>query len=148
MTAPFTVAVAGERAVVELHRAVVSSVPDRFRPTEHAGDVTLVDASVAGWVYELEGAARQGVRGILVAAAGAADGSDAVRAAGAVAHPTGVVVVVDRGRSADRAWQEVASRVRRGDRGGRRDHGDRAALFVDDPGQSVAVDGGLSRSTF
>jgi hypothetical protein len=108
MTAPFTVAVVGERAVVEQHRAVVASIPDRFRPAVHAGDVTLVDASVAGWVKKLEAAARQGVRGILVAPAGAADGSDAVRAAGAVARDAGVVVVVDRGRSADRAWHEVA----------------------------------------
>src|ERR687895_43969 len=104
MTAPLTVAVAGERPVVE---QVLSSVPERFRPTVHAGDVTLVDASVAGWVDKLEAAARQGVRGILVAAAGAADGSDAVRAASAVARDAGVVVVVDRGRSADRAWREV-----------------------------------------
>jgi hypothetical protein len=108
MTAPLTVAVAGERPVGEQHRAVLSSVPHRFRPTVHAGDVTLVDASVAGWVKKLEAAAQQGVRGILVAAAGAADGSDAVRAAGAVARDAGVVVVVDRGRSADRAWREVA----------------------------------------
>jgi hypothetical protein len=108
MTAPLTVAVAGERPVVEQHRAVLSSIPNRFRPAEHAGDVALVDASVAGWVKKLEAAARQGVRGILVAAAGAADGSDAVRAAGAVARDAGVVVVVDRCRPADRGWREVA----------------------------------------
>jgi hypothetical protein len=114
MTAPLTVAMAGERPVVEQHRAVqfsvavLSSVPDRFRPTVHAGDVTLVDASVAGWAKKLEAAARQGARGILVAAAGTMDGSDEVRAAAAAAGDAGVVVVADRGQSADRAWRDVA----------------------------------------
>jgi hypothetical protein len=109
MTTPFTVAMAGERQVVEQHHAVLSSIPDRFRPAVHAGDVALVDASVAGWATQLEAVSRQGARGILVAAAGVADGSDAVRAAGAVARDAGVVVVVDRGRPADRAWRESAA---------------------------------------
>jgi hypothetical protein len=108
MTTPFTVALPGERPNVELHRAVLSSVPDRFRPTEHGGDVALVDASATGWAEKLEAAARQRVRGTLVAAAGTADGPDAVRTAGAVAREAGVVVVVDRPHSMDRAWREVA----------------------------------------
>jgi hypothetical protein len=105
MTTPFTVALTGERPNVELHRAVLSSVPDRFRPTEHGGDVALVDASATGWAEKLETAARQRVRGTVVAAAGTADDPDAVRTAGAVAREAGVVVVVDRPHSMDRAWR-------------------------------------------
>jgi hypothetical protein len=108
MTTRFSVALTGGQPVVEQHRVVLASVPNRFRPTELEGDLVMIDASAAGWVEKLEATARQRVRGILVAAAGAADGPDAVRAADAVARDAGVVVVVDRAHAMDRAWREVA----------------------------------------
>jgi len=108
MTARFTVALTGGQPLVEQHRVVLASVPDRFRPTELEGDIVMVDASTAGWVAKLEATTRQRVRGILVAAAGAADGPDAVRAAGAAARDAGVVVVVDRPHAMDGAWREAA----------------------------------------
>ena len=108
MTTPLTATFAGTQQVVEQHRAVLSSIPARFRPTEHAGDVALVDASVAGWTKKLEAAAQQGARGVLVASAGTVDSSGEVRAAAAVAVDAGMVVVADRGRPADRVWRDVA----------------------------------------
>jgi hypothetical protein len=113
VSTPFTVRLAGARLLVDRHRAVLSSVPDRLRAAEQSGDVALVDGSTAGWTQELASAVRNGARGVLVAGMGITDGPDAVSAAGASVRDAGVVVVVDRLCAMNRTWREVAPDWRR-----------------------------------
>lgn len=113
MTAPLAVRLTGAPPLIEQHRAVLSSIPDRMSLADRDGELILLDASGDGWATRLEVAVRNGTRGILVAAVGAAEDPDAVRAAGLAARGAGVAVVVDRPCSMDRAWREIASEWRR-----------------------------------
>jgi hypothetical protein len=100
MTPPLTVLLAGTGTLIERHRTVLASLPDRFRINDRANADVVVDTTLA---------APTG-RAVLLAQPIATHPGD-VRAIGAAARAAGVETAVAYAHVADPTWSSVAELV-------------------------------------